>query len=197
LTRLLWVFALSALSALGQSAPRVLIIGDSISIGYTPFVAKMLAGKAVVVHNAGNAATAANGVMHVVTWLGKDKWDVIHFNFGLHDLKRLDDGERQVPPDQYERYLRLIADQLKKTGARLIFATTTPVPEGVSPPRVPSDVTMYNAIAVKVMKEKGIAVDDLNALAAAKAAEWQVPVNVHYKPEGYEGLAAQVVKSIQ
>ena len=87
--------------------------------------------------------------------------------------------------------------RLRTTQAKLIWATTTPVPEGkVNPPRTPADVPLYNAIALKVMKESGIPVDDLYTLAVAHTAEWQLPVNVHYKPEGYEGLARQVATAI-
>ena len=63
----------------------------------------------------------------VDAWLGKGNWDVIHFNFGLHDLKSMFDGYFQVSPDDYERNLRRIVFRLKQTGAKLIFATTTPV----------------------------------------------------------------------
>jgi len=192
---------LTALTAAlhAQTLPRVLIIGDSISIGYTPFVDKQFAGKATVAHSPANAGTSGNGVFMMDGWLNdkQGKWDVIHFNFGLHDLKRMSDGQHQVAPAQYERYLRLFTERLKATGAKLVYATTTPVPEGkVSPPRVPADVAAYNEIAVRVMKENGIPVNDLYSLALAHLAEWQLPVNVHYKPEGYEGLAKQVTRAI-
>jgi lysophospholipase L1-like esterase len=177
--------------------PRVLLIGDSISIGYTVPVRKLLAGKANVHRIAGNAGPSSNGVFLIDTWLGKGKWDVIHFNFGLHDLKRLDDGKHQVPIDAYERYLRLIVQRLKQTGARLIWATTTPVPDGkVSPPRVSEDVSAFNAAAARVMKEGDVPVDDLYAFALPRLGEIQQPVNVHFTPAGSELLAKQVAKAI-
>lgn len=192
------VFVVACLSP-AQDLPRVLIVGDSISIGYTPFVEKQLAGKAVVQHNPSNAGTSGNGVFMMDNWLDAKlgKWNVIHFNFGLHDLKRMSDGGRQVEPEQYERYLRLFVARLRKTGAKLIWATTTPVPNGrVSPPRSPADVPVYNAIAMKVMTESGIPINDLYTPALAHTAEWQLPANVHYKPEGYEALAKQVAAAV-
>ena len=166
------LFLITALTATlsAQTLPRVLIIGDSISIGYTPFVEKQLAGKATVAHNPANAGTSGNGVfMMELARRQQGKWDVIHFNFGLHDLKRMSDNQHQVEPAQYERYLRLFTERVKKTGAKLIYATTTPVPEGkVSPPRIPADVPAYNEIAVRVMKENGIPVNDLYSLALHK-----------------------------
>jgi lysophospholipase L1-like esterase len=177
--------------------PRVLLIGDSISIGYTLPVRKQLAGKANVHRIEGNAGPSSNGVFLIDTWLRQSKWDVIHFNFGLHDLKRLDDGKQQVPPEAYERFLRLIVQRLKKTGARLIWASTTPVPEGkVSPPRVPAEVAAYNAIARRVMNENSIPIDDLYAFVLPRLNEVQQPVNVHFTAAGSELLGKQVASVI-
>src|SRR5881396_740319 len=66
---------------------RVLLIGDSISIGYTATVRKELAGKANVHRIPENGADTANGLKKIDAWLGNSRWDVIHFNWGLHDLK--------------------------------------------------------------------------------------------------------------
>jgi hypothetical protein len=66
--------------------PRVLLIGDSISIACTVPVRKSLAGKANVHRIPGNGQTAENGAKNIDKWLGKKKWDVIHFNWGLWDL---------------------------------------------------------------------------------------------------------------
>lgn len=178
--------------------PRVLIIGDSISVGYTLPLRKLLADEANVLRIPANGGTSGNGVFNVESWLGKQKWDVIHFNFGLHDLKRLSDGEPQVPLALYERYLRLFVTRLKSTGAKLIWATTTPVPEGdVAPPRKPEDVGAYNAAALRVMKDHGVAIDDLYAFALPRLKEIQHPVNVHFTPAGSDALARQVAAAIR
>src|ERR1043166_9555827 len=80
--------------------PRVLIIGDSISMGYTWEVRKLLAGKANVQHPNVNCWSTAFGLDHIDQWLGKKHWDVIYFNFGLHDLKYLDDKGNYVTPER-------------------------------------------------------------------------------------------------
>lgn len=180
------------------SLPRVLLIGDSISIGYSVPVRQLLANKANVHRIPGNGGPSSNGVFLIDSWIGDKRWDVIHFNFGLHDLKRMSDGKQQVSPEAYERYLRLLVERLKKTGASLIFATTTPVPEGkVSPPREPADVGVYNGIAVRVMRENGIAINDLYAFATPKLKEIQQPVNVHFSDKGSVFLAEKVAAAIQ
>jgi len=177
--------------------PRVLLIGDSISIGYTLDVRKLLAGRANIHRIPANGGPTTNGLARLKQWLGDSKWDVIHFNWGLHDLKFMPDGKRQVEPPEYEQHLRELVKQLKATGAKLIWCATTPVPEGkLSPARKNGDVIAYNAIAKKIMDENNVAIDDLYAFALPQLAKIQRPENVHFTPEGSAVLAKQVVESI-
>ena len=177
--------------------PRVLLIGDSISIGYTPPVRELLKGKANVHRIPTNGGPTKNGTANIEKWLGAGKWDVIHFNWGIHDLRFMPDGKRQVEPEDYEKNLRALVARMKTTGAKLIWATTTPIPDGeLVPSRKFGLVPEYNAIAKKVMTENGVAIDDLNAAITPRIAELQNPKDVHYKPEGYAFLAKQVATSI-
>lgn len=177
--------------------PRVLLIGDSISIGYTLAVRELLAGKANVHRPPTNCGPTIRGVEQIDAWLGDGRWDVIHFNFGLHDLKIMDDGKHQVALEQYEKNLRQLVERMKKTKAKLIWCSTTPVPETSSPPRHNADVLAYNAAAKKVMDEQGIASDDLYAFALPQLAKIQLPNNVHFSPEGSKVLARQVAEAIE
>lgn len=184
--------------------PRVLIIGDSISIGYQVPLREALKGKANVHRPATNCGPTKRGVEQIEDWLGDGKWDVIHFNFGLHDVRHFDDqgkgtdadkGQRQVSEADYERNLDQLVSRMKKTGAKLIFATTTPVPSG-SAGRVVGDEVRYNDIARRVMQKHGVEIDDLYAFILPKLSEAQLPMNVHFKPEGSKMLADQVAASI-
>jgi len=178
--------------------PRVLLIGDSISIGYTVGVREALKGKANVHRALTNCGPTKNGVANLDKWLGDGKWDVIHFNFGIHDLKHMPDGKRQVEPADYEQNLRTIVARLRKTKARLIFATTTPIPAGeLQPKRTFGDVGEYNQIARKVMKDNDVAVNDLNAAITPKLADMQQPKDVHFKPAGSQFLAEKVAEAIR
>lgn len=176
--------------------PRVLIIGDSISIGYTPFVRASLKGVANVHRVFENGGPTSRGLMQLSTWLGSGHWDVIHFNWGLHDLKRDESKQVQVPIRDYERNLRTLVAKLKATGAKLVFATTTPVP-GRTSNRTEEDVVAYNAVAVRVMHELGVPLDDLHAFALPQLATIQLPKNVHYTSKGYEALAGPVTAAIR
>jgi hypothetical protein len=175
--------------------PRVLLLGDSISIGYTVATRTALAGKANVHRPAANCGPTIRGVESIDAWLGDGDWDVIHFNWGLHDLKKID-GKHQVPIDEYEKNLAQLVQRLEKTGAKLIWCSTTPVPEGCSPPRTNEDVLAYNAVAKKIMDARKIAIDDLYAFSLPKLAEIQQPANVHFSPAGSAVLAGQVAESI-
>ena len=197
------------------SRDRVLVLGDSISIGYDTRVRNQLADEAKVVRptnangSAENCEGTTKGVANIDRWLDLDggNWDVIHFNFGLHDLKRVDpDTGRnsnnagdpyQASPEVYESQLREIVRKLEATGAELVFATTTPVPPGgVRPYRDVGDPQTYNDVARRVMAEHDIPVNDLYAAALARLDEIQQPVNVHFTQAGSRALADQVIKNV-
>jgi acyl-CoA thioesterase-1 len=177
--------------------PRVLLIGDSISIGYTVPTRNLLKGKANVHRIPENGGPTDNGVKNLKKWLGEGKWDVIHFNFGLHDIK-LGTGKHQVSIEDYEKNLREMVKIMKGTGAKLIFATTTPVPEGkTNPPRKNEDVIAYNKVAMGFMKDNEIAINDLYAYALPQLDKIQQPVNVHFTEKGSQVLAERVAAAIE
>lgn len=201
----------------GKTEPtRVLILGDSISIGYTHFVRKMLGDEYVVVRpmtsdeRAENCEGTTKGVGAIDRWLELDGggFDVIHFNFGLHDLKAIDpksgkssgnpEHPKQADLQTYLVQLAVIVDRLGQTRAKLIFSTTTPVPEGgVKPFRNPNDVIAYNTGAVSLMRSRGIEIDDLYGFALPRLAVLQKPVNVHFTRAGTRLLAEKVTQSIE
>jgi len=174
--------------------PRALIIGDSISMGYTEPVRKLLEGKFNVHRIPTNGGPTIRGIEQLESWITAPKqWDLIHFNFGLHDLRQDAAGKRQVPLGDYEKNLRQITARLKKTGAKLVWASTTPVPEGkVEPPRSDADVVAYNAVARRVMEEHGVSMLDLYSLALPRLGAIQRPVNVHFTDAGSYELAGHV-----
>lgn len=197
--------------------PNVLILGDSISIGYTLPVREFLKGKANIyrpVTTKGKSTRPLNcsgtlfGLQRSAEILKAHKWDVIHFNWGLHDLKHVKKAgthdksndpksPRQASPEVYEAKLKEIVAALLKTESKLVFATTTPVVPGtLNPLRTPEDPVLYNGIATKIMEENKIAVNDLHAYCLPNLAEWQLPQNVHFKAAGSQALAEKVATVI-
>ena len=178
--------------------PRVLLIGDSISMGYTAPVQKRLSGKANVHRIPANGGPTSRGIANIDKWLGDGNWDAIHFNWGIHDLKHMPDGKRQVEVADYEKNLQTLVGKLQATGAKLIWASTTPIPKPpLKPDRTFGDETEYNAIAAKVMKEHGIPINDLHAHMKPRFAELQKPKDLHYQPKGSEFLADKVADEIE
>jgi acyl-CoA thioesterase-1 len=178
--------------------PRVLLIGDSISMGYTLPLRKLLEGKANVHRIPENGGPTRNGVAKIEKWLGTGRWDVIHFNWGIHDLKFMPDGKRQVEPEDYEKNLRALVAKMKATGAKLICATITPIPDGeLQPGRRFGDENEYNAIAKKIMEADGVRINDLNACITPELGRVQKPKDVHYTEEGSALLAKKVAAEIE
>ncbi|MEI6198255.1 MAG: SGNH/GDSL hydrolase family protein, partial [Verrucomicrobiota bacterium] len=183
-----------------KGLPRVLLVGDSISEGYTVPVRNNLRGRANVFRIPENGGPTTNGLAKLNKWINGEKWDVIYFNWGLHDLKIMKDGTREVSTNLYEANLRRLVRDLQTTGAKLVWATTTPVPAGDikhGVKRNTADVPLYNAIARKVMNENNIAIDDLYEFAMPQLSEIQLPTNVHFKVEGYQALGKRVAASIE
>ncbi len=202
--------------AVDTNLPNVLLIGDSISIAYTPFVREILKGKANVFRpydpnknrpiNCGSTAVGLKGLDH---WLDGRTWDVIHFNWGLHDLcyrnpkvthiygsRDKVGGKISVPLDRYAKNLEQLVRRLEQTDAVLIWATTTRIPPGEAG-RIEGDDVRYNAAAAAIIKHHGIRIDDLYSTTTAfPEKDALVAGDVHYKESGSRKLAAQVADEI-
>ncbi len=123
--------------------PRILLIGDSISRSYTSGVRKALAGEANLHRAPANCGSSENGIRFLDEWLGNKKWDCIVFNFGIHD--------RALKEEQYRKNLETIIERLRKTGARLFWARTTPIYRKETG-KPDSRIDNLNRIADEVMK---------------------------------------------
>ncbi len=194
--------------------PRVLLIGDSVSIGYTLAVRKELAEKVNVHRPPQNCGSSAVGLANIEKWLGNGHWDVIYFNHGLHDLsyefspgKNINEkgeyacpdngGHHRVSPEEYRQNLTKIVALLRARvpRAELIFATTTPVSADLHHYVKDSELE-YNRIAVEVMRQQGVQVHDLWAFAKPRIAEIQQPGNPHFTAKGSEVLAKEIARCI-
>jgi hypothetical protein len=195
--------------------PNVLILGDSISIGYTLPVREILTGKANIFRpmrkdgkGPDNCGDTTIGLANIDKWLGETTWDVIHFNWGLWDLcYRHPDSKSQgkrdkingtlsTKPEDYEKNLETLVARLKQTGAKLVWASTSLVPEGEIGRHVGDDAK-YNAIALRVMERNKIPINDLHATSKAFPADHFVgPGDVHFTGEASAKLAEQVAAAI-
>ena len=167
--------------------PRVLLIGDSISRGYTLSVRARLAGKANVHRAPENCGQVANGLKKLDIWLGSRKWDVIHFNFGIHD--------RNTPLEDYAKRLEQFHQRLKSTGAKLVWASTIPLPLQSSYGSNAA-IVERNEAASAIMGKNGTPIDDLYSYILPQISQYQKTNDVHFSETGYDFLGAHVAQEI-
>ncbi|MBD3181328.1 SGNH/GDSL hydrolase family protein [Candidatus Poribacteria bacterium] len=151
--------------------PSAILIGDSICMGYRPLVKQRLADKVEILGIAGNGGDSGNILSNIDQWMVNRNANLIHFNCGLHDLKfERDTKKYQQPIDVYEENLKEIVSILKaRWKGKLAWATTTPVIDArhnaVKPfDRYQAKVEAYNKVAISIMKEAGIPIDDLHSV---------------------------------
>lgn len=189
--------------------PPVLLIGDSIMGGYFKASSQALKEDAVVFRHPGNAGETRNGLRKLDQWLGDTEWQVIHFNWGLHDLcyrhpeakvygkRDKVRGTISVPVEEYGKNLEKLVQRLKKTEAKLIFATITRIPEGEAG-RFVGDDLKYNEVALKVMKRHGIPVNDLYGVSSKFGPDMYVkPGDVHHTGKANKILAEAVAEAVR
>ena len=181
-------------SADKNDLPRVLLIGNSITQGYYGNVKDGLKGKAYVARY-----TTSRGILDPVlfeeikTIIKHHKFDVIHFNNGLHGY--------HYTPEQYERGLKKLIALLKKygQGAELIGATSTRVLPGFKGWKTDEFnqklIETRNKIMKKVCKENDIEVDDLYEVTKDHPG-WFKSDKIHYNKDGYMQLGKQAIHYI-
>lgn len=168
---------LGSVLAADKPLPRVLILGDSVYNEPSRSVSKAIKERAKVVWQTterGEVFNSTTLLKNLDKLLGKERWDVIHLNAGLGDLVYRAPGmksHRVMPrhvggvvatsPGQYEKNLQAIIKRLKATGAKLIWASTTPIRHSTSNVFEKGSEVQYNAIAAKVMKQHGVPINDM------------------------------------
>ena len=183
---------------------NLLLLGDSIRMGYDKAVQKSLKGVANVYFPAENCRFASFVLryLHEYARLIPDgSPDIIHWNAGLWDCLRLFEEEPHTPKDVYAYYIERICIRIKKLfpDAKVIFATCTTVLSEqmrIDFKRYNEEIAEYNRIAVDVVKKHGFEINDLYAVSA------QLPESAHsdpvhyYTPAGTEAFTNQVLSCI-
>jgi hypothetical protein len=177
--------------------PRVLLIGDSIANGYHATVAAQLKGKAVVdVWVTGLHENSPELHDLLGKALANGPYAVVHFNIGLHGWPK-----GRIPEGQYDPLMRKYVAILREgaPGAKLIWASSTPIttkskPFGLDPTDNPT-IAERNASAAAIMRDCGIAVNDLYALVSG-----QLPLargdRFHWQAHAYAQMGSQVARYV-
>jgi len=172
---------------------KVLLIGDSIRMGYNDVVCRMLEGRAEVWGPEENCCFAKYTLWYINEWIEAfGKPDIIHWNNGIWDIT-VPVGETEVftPIDEYVNYMKRVYAEMKKTGAVIIFATTTPVkPE--CPQQSTDRIDRYNKRILEELSCEDILINDLYSFVLANLDEYIGEDFLHMSEYGQEKTGEQV-----
>ena len=186
---------------------NVVLVGDSIRLGYQPVVEALLATKASVHATPDNCGSTRDILEHFRDWIvgSLDADSVVHLNAGLHDLRRVAGpaGDVHVPLAEYRRNLEEIVRRVaaQPRVQRLILATSTPVDDARHAAarlanRFSSDVAAYNAVIRTVARDTGAAINDLHGVIAADLSRFIDVDGVHLTSAGNRAAATAVVSAV-
>ena len=183
----------------------IVLIGDSIRVGYQENVREQLADWVDVWAPEENGGTSENVLAHLDEWALSRHADVVHINCGLHDIKKeFNQDILAVPPRAYAENVRSILTRLQaETEATVVWALTTPVNQdwhhrNKTFDRFETDVVTYNTAASEISRELGITVNDLYSVVVSAGADNILQKDgVHFKPDGYTLLGESVAECIK
>lgn len=180
---------------INDDRPDVLIIGDSISIGYTKYLRKMNPNIDFV-HSPCNAMSSDYTRDNIHDWIElRPNWSAILFNNGLWDIA----DWVVVPPERYKNNLRAISNVIKLHTLNPFFVLSTYVPP-FNRNRRNSDVLLYNELAKTVMLAKDIQVIDLYEVSQRNyklTEDYYYGADVHWSNDGYTLFAKKIDETLK
>ena len=184
---------------------KIILIGDSIRMGYDKYVKDALEDEAEVFYPPENCRFAQYVLRTVCDWQNDGKWgsdaDLVHWNAGLWDTLRLYGDDPLTPPEMYGIMIKRIDKRLRLLfpNAKMVFATSTRVQEhryGKNFKRYNKDIEEYNRIAVEALKDTDTVINDLYSFTAALPDEYYSDVTHLYTPEGTNAMTNKVLDVI-
>ncbi len=188
---------------------KVLLLGDSIRMGYDEYVKDLLKDKCEVFYDDKDNGRFAAYTLWQANQLFKKygKFDVVHWNNGYWDMNVEDPMiEAMHPIDEYIHFLKRIIAEIRRNGAEIIFATTTPIlNSGASLDNTGTGVKInysndwvakYNDAAKKLMAEENITVNDLYELMLKDKNYYKCEDMLHLTEEGSKLCAEQAARLI-
>lgn len=173
-----------------RDLPRVLLVGDSICNGYQAGVQKLLDGRVNVSYWVSSYCLTMPSYRALLNvYLDECRYDVIHFNNGLHSLGR----DPRVWGESLRECLKIV--RTKQPQAKIVFCTSTPLKK----PDLTEKARALNAVALETIKDSALGeifVDDLFALLDPLDRESNWSDVYHHKPPVREKEARQVAESV-
>ena len=189
-----------------SNLPLVVLLGDSIRMGYQAVVVRELAGVAEVWAPAENGAHTKHTRARLAEWFADKQPAVVHINVGLHDMWLNEDGSHRHELPEYLAELKAILEWLRdRTEAQIVFGLTTPVDQDrqcasnyARVVRRNTDIPAYNGPTRALVESLGLGVNDLYAAVESVGVDQVIAADgVHFQPEGYEVLGKAVAQRIR
>jgi len=188
-----------------EKMPLVIVIGDSIRMGYQRFVQEELCDEAEVWGPTQNGGTSANVLAHLNEWVIDRNPDILHLNCGLHDIKKeFGAKDNNIPLEEYKQNVEQILQRiLEENKARVIWAMTTPVNEewhherkGFD--RFEADVEAYNREAIQIAQKLGVQINNLYEVVMKAGRDGLLQKDgVHFTEEGSALLGQAVAGAVR
>lgn len=182
---------------------QILLLGDSIRMGYDKYVKMAYEGEYDVVYPNENCRFASYITRFLYEWKNKFGWndvELVHWNAGLWDCLHMTDGEPLTPPEVYEVYVERVSKMIKDyfPNAKVIFATSTPVQEHLfgALKRFNKEIEEYNAAAVKIAESYGAKINDLYSLMRECPEEYHSDLTHYYTKDGTRVMTERVCSVI-
>lgn len=183
---------------------KVHLIGDSIRLNAQPFARRFLGPAYFVAAPLVNCESSHTVAANIHNWLAGADAEVVHINCGLHDIRHDPGCDQPVSsPDEYLANLRAIFGHLTTTGARIIWATSTPINERAHnynklSRRYEADLLRYNRLSAELARDAGFDVNDMyQKLSSMNGQTLLLPDGIHFTPGGNELIGKFIAESVQ
>ena len=184
---------------------KIILIGDSIRMGYDKYVKEAFSDVAELYYPTDNCRFATYILRFVHEWKKKGEWpedaDLVHWNAGLWDVPEILGDEPVTPVDQYAVQIARIDKRLRLLfpKAKIVFATSTAVQEEKFGPvfkRRNATIEAFNAAALKALEGTDTVIDDLYSVTATAPEECHSDMTHYSTPAGIERVGGRVLSVI-
>ena len=184
---------------------KIVLIGDSIRMGYDKYVKEALADVAEVYYPEENCKFAEYVLRFAHEWKNNEKWptdvDLVHWNAGLWDALELFGDVPLTSISYYKEAIARIDKRLRMLfpKAKIVFATSTAVLEDLCSPdfrRHNSTIMEYNEAALEALKSTDTVINDLWPISYSCPREYHSDFVHYYTPEGTDMMGKRVLSVI-
>lgn len=199
---------------------KVLLLGDSICLGYGQKVKEMLSDIAEVKTTKENAQWTKYTYWNFELWAGEEHYDVIHWNNGIWDLHLIDNDEHFCSLEEYVRDNERLKLLISKYADTMIWATSTPAGKVLDQRKALNalantnrafkerfltsgqkdwnrSIRVYNDAAIQLYQSLGVEIDDLHGVLSEHLEDYLSPDGIHPNAKGYDALASHVADVIR